>query len=78
MSNSFSSPPTFTDPQAVVAGQPIASGPVARIGETLNYAFGRGGITNVISLGDANHDHITGARGARVSNHKHTTNAFSV
>lgn len=49
MSNSYTSPPVFTDPQAVVAGQPIASGPVARIGETLNYAFGRGGITNVIS-----------------------------
>jgi hypothetical protein len=49
MSNSFTSPPTFTDPQAVVAGQPIASGPVSRIGETLNYAFAQGGITNVIS-----------------------------
>jgi hypothetical protein len=49
MSNSFTSPPTFTDPQAVVAGQPISSGPVSRIGETINYAFGQGGITNVIS-----------------------------
>ena len=49
MSNSFTSPPTFTDPQAVVAGQPISSGPVSRIGETINYAFAQGGITNVIS-----------------------------
>ena len=49
MSNSFTSPPIFTDPQAVVAGQPISSGPVSRIGETINYAFAQGGITNVIS-----------------------------
>ena len=49
MSNSFASPPPLADPQTVVAGQPISYGAINSIGQTLNYAFGVGGITNAIS-----------------------------
>jgi hypothetical protein len=49
MSNSFASPPPLADPQTVVAGQPISYGAINSIGQTLNYCFGVGGITNIIS-----------------------------
>jgi hypothetical protein len=49
MSNSFASPPPLADPQTVVAGQPISYGAINSIGQTLNYSFGVGGITNIIS-----------------------------
>lgn len=49
MSNSFVSPPTIADPQTVVTGQPISSGAITALGQSLNYAFGVGGITNIIS-----------------------------
>jgi len=49
MSNSFVSPPTIADPQTVVAGQPISAGAVTALGQTINYSFARGGISNVIS-----------------------------
>jgi len=49
MSNSFASPPPLADPQTVVAGQPISYGAINSIGQTLNYSFGVGGITNAIS-----------------------------
>lgn len=49
MSNSFVSPPTIADPQTVVAGQPISAGAVTALGQTINYSFAQGGISNVIS-----------------------------
>lgn len=49
MSNSFASPPPLADPQTLVAGQPISYGAINSIGQTLNYAFGVGGIINAIS-----------------------------
>lgn len=49
MSNSFASPPPLADPQTVVAGQPISYGAINSIAQTLNYSFGVGGITNILS-----------------------------
>ena len=49
MSNSFTSPPTLTDPSRLTAAQTIRSTEIARMSDLANYCFAVGGTHNVVS-----------------------------
>jgi hypothetical protein len=49
MSNSYTSPPTLSNPSSLVSGQPIKSDGVSRLGDLCNYAGATGGCVNMAS-----------------------------
>ena len=49
MSNSYTSPPTLTDPSRLTASQTIRSTEIARMSDLVNYCFATGGTHNAVS-----------------------------
>ena len=49
MSNSYTSPPTLTDPSRLTAAQTIRSTEISRMSDLANYCFATGGTHNIVS-----------------------------
>lgn len=49
MSNSFTSPPTLTDPSRLTAAQTIRTTEIARMCDLVNYCYATGGTSNIVS-----------------------------